>query len=278
MESSPQAPMSPPWRVAVELGVRSTAISPETGAIALREIDTHHSAVLTTAQVASWAGVSPQIIEDLLLLARSLPDAPPRTTPPTMKEPPGDLPTMPVGIAPAPPTRPTDRARPRLPPSLGPYELIEELGEGGMGIVYRARNTKLGTPCAVKVLIAGEHASPEEIARFRLEAAAVARMGKHPNIVSVYDLDTEGSLAYYAMELVEGTPLSRLLRGRKEPFPADEAARLMVRVALAVHFAHQHGVLHRDLKPDNPSTRLSLRRGPRSGQAPWMVPRGPNSP
>ncbi len=138
---------------------------------------------------------------------------------------------------------------PNVPQRLGAYDLVGELGHGGMGIVFRAQHLKLGNECAVKVLIAGEHASPEAIARFQREAAAVARMGKHPNIVTVHDLGQEGTLSYYAMELVEGESLRRRLVER--PCTPREAAALVEKVASALHFAHGHGVIHRDIKPDN---------------------------
>ncbi len=139
--------------------------------------------------------------------------------------------------------------RPRIPPRLGPFVLGEELGHGGMGVVYRARHEKLGTDCAVKVLIAGEHASPELIARFQREAGAVAKMGKHPNIVGVFDLGEEAGLAYYAMELVDGRSLRQEMKARE--IAPREAAVIAEKTARALHFAHEHGIIHRDMKPDN---------------------------
>ncbi len=139
--------------------------------------------------------------------------------------------------------------RPEVPRKLGPYELLDEIGHGGMGIVYRARHEGLGTICAVKVMIAGEHASPESLGRFHREASAVSRMGKHPNIVTVYDLGREGSITYYAMELVDGKPLRSRMKGG--PLAAEAAARIAQKVARALHVAHQHGIIHRDVKPEN---------------------------
>ncbi|MBI3271118.1 MAG: PQQ-binding-like beta-propeller repeat protein [Planctomycetes bacterium] len=149
--------------------------------------------------------------------------------------------TIPAKGTPAPGVPPTKR--------LGPYELLDVLGHGGMGLVYRARHVTLGTLCAVKVLIAGQHASSEAIGRFEREAAAVAKMGKHPNIVTVHDLGREGAVAYYAMELVEGASLARRMRERG--FAPIEASALLEKVARAIHFAHSHGIIHRDIKPDN---------------------------
>jgi len=173
---------------------------------------------------------------------------------PTLPDPrrspfPGSTPTVIPGEIVSEPTVPAHPVRPNVPRKLGPYELQEELGHGGMGMVFRARHERLGTLCALKVLIAGEHASPESIARFQREAASVARMGKHPNIVTVFDLGQEGSLAYYAMELVEGTTLAARLRER--PFTPVETAALLERVARALAFAHERGVVHRDVKPEN---------------------------
>lgn len=140
------------------------------------------------------------------------------------------------------------------PPQLGAYEIFEELGQGGFGRVYRARHAELGTECAVKVLIAGEHARPESIQRFRREAELVARMGKHPNIVTIHDLGEEGARTYYAMELVQGKSLTDTIRDRAargSGLTPEEAAALVEKVARALHFAHEHRVIHRDLKPDN---------------------------
>ncbi|MEK7867693.1 MAG: FG-GAP-like repeat-containing protein, partial [Planctomycetota bacterium] len=108
---------------------------------------------------------------------------------------------------------------------------------------------KLGTVVALKVLIAGEHASPEAIVRFHREATSIARMGKHPNIVTIHDLGEEANLAYYAMELIEGKSLRQVLRER--PVEPREAAALVEKSARALHFAHAHGIIHRDVKPEN---------------------------
>ncbi len=187
-------------------------------------------------------------------LARDLMGAGTDPGPRAFGEPPTAAPTLPGHGAPradAPtlPLKGDEWAWPNVPQRLGPYALVDELGHGGMGIVFRARHVKLESNCAVKVLIAGEHASPEAIARFRREAAAVAKMGKHPNIVTVHDLGQEGALSYYAMELVQGVSLRRKIR--EESYKPKEAAALVEKVARALDFAHKHGVIHRDMKPDN---------------------------
>ncbi len=214
-------------------------------------------------EAAGWAGIDPAAFDALLRVARVLQADP---TDAELREalaregcPSSDLPT--VRRAPEQPTPPTaggseetvqgapQAAHARIPRRLGAYELIEELGHGGMGVVFRARHVQLGTTCAVKVLIAGEHASPESIARFQREAAAVARLGKHPNIVGVHDLGQEGGIAFYAMDLVAGKSLGRLLKERT--FTPAEAAALVERVARGLHVAHAAGIVHRDVKPEN---------------------------
>ncbi len=135
-----------------------------------------------------------------------------------------------------------------LPRPFGQYELIEELGRGGMGVVYRARHPALGRTVAVKLLLAGAHASEAALRRFQLEAAAAAGL-QHPNIVEIHDYGEIEGQPYYAMDLVVGHNLADLCAGR--PLPARRAAEWLRLLAGAVHYAHQCGVLHRDLKPSN---------------------------
>jgi tetratricopeptide (TPR) repeat protein len=134
--------------------------------------------------------------------------------------------------------------RPRVPG----YEVLEELGRGGVGVVYKARHQALQRLVALKVLLAGEHAAPAQLTRFRGEAEALARL-RHPNIVQVYEVNEHGGLPFFALELVDGTTLAERLGGA--PQPVREAARLVEELARAVHAAHQQGVIHRDLKPAN---------------------------
>jgi serine/threonine-protein kinase len=140
----------------------------------------------------------------------------------------------------------------RLPPDAQPrpagYEILGLLGSGGMGVVYRARDVRLKRLVALKMILTGPHARPEELDRFRREAEAVARL-QHPNVVQVYEVGEQDGRPYLALEYVGGGSLAERLDGR--PQPPDEAARLVRAVALAVHAAHQRGIVHRDLKPAN---------------------------
>lgn len=131
---------------------------------------------------------------------------------------------------------------------FGQYELLEEIGRGGMGVVYRARQHGLDRLVAVKLILAGHLASPEHIRRFQLEARAAAAV-RHPNIVGVLEAGELHGQHFFAMELVTGQNLAQRLR--QGPFDPDEAARLVAAVAQAVDHLHQHGIIHRDLKPSN---------------------------
>jgi serine/threonine-protein kinase len=137
--------------------------------------------------------------------------------------------------------------RPR-PAVVGGYEVVGELGQGGMGVVYKARQVALNRPVALKMILTGAHAGVQERRRFRSEAEAVARL-QHPNIVQVYEVGEENGCPYLALEYVEGGSLADRLAGA--PLPAQLAAQLVATLARAVHFAHQQGVVHRDLKPAN---------------------------
>jgi serine/threonine protein kinase/tetratricopeptide (TPR) repeat protein len=134
------------------------------------------------------------------------------------------------------------------PMTLPDYEILGELGRGGMGVVFKARHLKLNRLVALKMTLAGAYARPEELARFRTEAKAVARL-EHPHIVRLYDYGDQGGLPYFSMEFVEGGNLAKKLGG--PPHPARPAAQLVELLARAMDYAHRQGIVHRDLKPAN---------------------------
>ncbi len=135
-----------------------------------------------------------------------------------------------------------------IPPSFGDYEPLAEIGRGGMGVVYRARQISLDRPVALKMILRGALASGSDVARFRVEAESAARIS-HPNIVPVFEVGERDGQPYFSMQLVEGTTLSQKLADG--PLSPREAASLLALVCRAVAEAHQNGVLHRDLKPSN---------------------------
>jgi serine/threonine protein kinase len=128
------------------------------------------------------------------------------------------------------------------------YETLEEVGRGGMGVVYKARQQGLNRLVALKMILAGSHAGPEDLARFRLEAEAVARL-QHPNIVQIYEVGEQDGIPFLTLEFCGGGPLAALLCGK--PLPGRDAAWVVEQVARGVHAAHQAGIVHRDLKPAN---------------------------
>ena len=139
-------------------------------------------------------------------------------------------------------------AGPATFPTIAGYEILGELGRGGMGIVYQARQVRLNRLVALKMLRAGRTAGPEELARFRNEAEAVARL-HHPHIVQIYEVDGPDHQPYFAFEYIDGGNLAQKIQGT--PQPPHQAAALLETLARAVHYAHQHGIIHRDLKPLN---------------------------
>ncbi len=135
-----------------------------------------------------------------------------------------------------------------LPASFGDYELLEELGRGGMGIVYRAHQKSLDRIVAVKMLLRRDLATTADLTRFRSEAEAAARLD-HPGIVSIFEVGECGGHPFYSMRFIEGTTLAKVLAAG--PMAPRDAASILARVAEAVDVAHHRGVLHRDLKPSN---------------------------
>src|SRR4051794_6361540 len=135
----------------------------------------------------------------------------------------------------------------------GRYELLDEIGRGAMGVVYRAHDPVIGRTVAVKTLRVAEHSSgisPEELLRrFHTEARAAGLLN-HPNIVSVYDAGREDDFLYITMELVPGKSLQESI-GDRRGFPLARVLRLLQQACSALDFAHQHNVIHRDIKPAN---------------------------
>jgi tetratricopeptide (TPR) repeat protein len=134
------------------------------------------------------------------------------------------------------------------PNDLPDYRIVGELGKGGMGIVYKAVQLSLHRTVALKMIRAGAHAGPELLARFQVEAEALASL-QHPNIVQVHEVGQHAGCPYMAMEFVDGGSLDELLAGR--PQPPRDAAQLIETLARAMHCAHLRGIVHRDLKPAN---------------------------
>jgi WD40 repeat protein/tRNA A-37 threonylcarbamoyl transferase component Bud32 len=175
-----------------------------------------------------------------------------------------DLPTLAGGPAdalphaktvkpPAGKTVPPEGQEPSTEPGPGGevipgYEVLGELGRGGMGVVYKARQTKLRRLVALKMILAGVHAGAEDRQRFLREAEAVARL-QHPNIIQIYEIGEHSGLPYLSLEFCAGGSLASRLDGT--PLPAREAAQLIETLARAVHTAHQQQIVHRDLKPGN---------------------------
>ncbi len=144
--------------------------------------------------------------------------------------------------------RGTESATLAAPGQIADYDILAEVGRGGMGVVYKARHRSLNRLVALKMVLAGEFASSAQERRFRLEAELAARV-QHPNIVQIYEIGSYQGHPFLAMEWVEGGSLANLLDSQS--WRPDEAASLLETLAYAIHVAHSEGVIHRDLKPAN---------------------------
>src|SRR6201997_1523922 len=131
---------------------------------------------------------------------------------------------------------------------LGDYELLEEVGRGGQGVVFRARQKSLNRTVALKVISLGQWASEAHLKRFRREAEAAASLD-HPSIVPIYEVGERDGSCFFSMKFVEGGQLDEVVR--RKPMPIRHAVELVEKLAHTVHYAHEHGILHRDIKPGN---------------------------
>lgn len=140
------------------------------------------------------------------------------------------------------------REKQPLPARVAGYDILAELGRGGMGVVYKARQPGANRVVALKMVLASGHVDAETLARFQLEAEAVAGL-QHPNIVQLYEVGEEAGCPYFSLEYIDGDSLGKKIDG--VPQPPKDSARLVQSLAEAMHLAHQRGIIHRDLKPAN---------------------------
>jgi serine/threonine protein kinase len=154
--------------------------------------------------------------------------------------------SQPAGSTTAPPQSTTTGAG--ICAAVPGYELLDELGRGGMGVVYKARQIKLNRTVALKMILAGGHAGRDDLERFRVEAEAVGCL-QHPNIVQIHEVGEAEGRPYFSLEFCPGGSLAEKINGT--PWPARQAAQFVLTLARAVHAAHEAGIVHRDLKPAN---------------------------
>ncbi|MBI2920105.1 MAG: protein kinase [Planctomycetes bacterium] len=191
------------------------------------------------------AGMAPEVLASLETAARSASSTSGATAP---RPPSTDVTVLSAGAT---VVSPSGTNLPRRAPGklthIGKYEIIGEIGRGGMGVVYKARHPGLDRVVAVKTLLSP--GSPEHLERFQREARSAARMGKHPNLVQVHDVGEEGGIFYFTMEFVEGRGFDREIHEEKPP--PRRVAQVVEQVARGLAHAHAEGVVHRDLKPSN---------------------------
>ncbi|HEV3002889.1 MAG TPA: serine/threonine-protein kinase, partial [Pirellulales bacterium] len=157
---------------------------------------------------------------------------------------PGPVAQLQIDTLPALPPATPSAGLPRVPG----YLLFDELGRGGMGVVYKARQAALNRDVALKMILSGAHAGPDDLDRFHAEAMAVAKL-QHPNIVQIFEVGESEGRPFIALEYVGGGNLAQKLEGK--PQPPRASAEMALTLAEAVDFAHKQGIVHRDLKPAN---------------------------
>jgi TolB-like protein/Tfp pilus assembly protein PilF/predicted Ser/Thr protein kinase len=155
-----------------------------------------------------------------------------------------------TGLGPSGPERETNvnLASSSMLMDFGDYELLEQIGRGGQGVVFRARQKSLNRTVALKVISLGQWASKTHLKRFRLEAEAAARL-EHPGIVPIHEVGERDGQCYFSMKFIEGGQLDEVTK--REPMSIRHAVELIAKVSRTVHYAHEHGILHRDIKPGN---------------------------